>query len=226
MSTRRERSRIPRATRSSSPTDSTISSATSRPKRQRDHPHGDGYSDGPCPRTPCMRATAYHRLFAHGASSQGVVYQIDRVLPVPVLPVRTHGSPSRMLRSGGTKEDAVEALPPLDVSILPSDEQTTQASTPTVDILDIPGSTVPRMSSVSSPEGPAEIESFPHFVVLLRVRYFIRSLSASLGAVRMSQASELRKFMEKSPKINPQKVKNQCTTLLDLLIDLRFSRVL
>ncbi|MED6147486.1 hypothetical protein PIB30_044457 [Stylosanthes scabra] len=111
MSTRRERSRIPWATRSSSPTDSTISSATSRPKRQRDHPHGDGYSDGPCPRTP----------------------------------------------SGGTKEDAAEALPPLDVSILPSDEQTTQASTPTVDIPDVPGSTVPRMSSVSPPEGPAEV---------------------------------------------------------------------
>ncbi|MED6121320.1 hypothetical protein PIB30_029063 [Stylosanthes scabra] len=198
MSTRRERSRIPRATRSSSPTDSTISSATSRPKRQRDHPHGDGYSDGPCPRTPCMRVTTYRCLFAHGASSQGVVYQTDRVLPVSVLPVHTHGSPSRMLRSGGTKEDAAEALPPLDVSILPSDEETTQACTPTVDIPNVPGYTVPRMSSVSPPEGPAEIESFPHFVVLLTVRYFIRSLSASLGAVRMSQASELRKFMEKS----------------------------
>ncbi|MED6108330.1 hypothetical protein PIB30_022920 [Stylosanthes scabra] len=131
MSTRRERSRIPRATHLSSPTDSTISSATSRPKRQRDHPHGDGYSDGPCPRTLCMRATAYH--------------------------LRTHRSPSCMLRSGGTKEDAAEALPPLDVSILPSDDQTTQESTPTVHIPDVPGSTVPRMSSVSPPEGPAEV---------------------------------------------------------------------
>ncbi|MED6186372.1 hypothetical protein PIB30_066043 [Stylosanthes scabra] len=157
MSTRRERSRIPRATRSSSPTDSTISSATSRPKRQRDHPRGDGYSDGPCPRTPCMRATAYRRLFAHGASSQGIVYQTDQVLLVPVLPVHTHGSPSRMLRSGGTKEDAAEALPPLDISILPSDEEITQACTPTVDIPNVPGSTVPRMSSVSPPEGPAEV---------------------------------------------------------------------
>ncbi|MED6175398.1 hypothetical protein PIB30_077976 [Stylosanthes scabra] len=81
----------------------------------------------------------------------------NRVLPVPVLQVRTHGSPSCMLRSGGTKEDAAEALPPLDVSILPSDEQTTSASTPTAHIPDVPGSTVPRMSSVSPPEGPAEV---------------------------------------------------------------------
>ncbi|MED6146766.1 hypothetical protein PIB30_037750 [Stylosanthes scabra] len=72
------------------------------------------------------------------------------------------------------------------------------AKASTVDIPDVPGSTVPRMSSFSPPEGPAEIESFPHFAVLLWVRYFVRSLSASLGAVRMSQASELRKFMEKS----------------------------
>ncbi|MED6142684.1 hypothetical protein PIB30_116450, partial [Stylosanthes scabra] len=62
-----------------------------------------------------------------------------------------------MLRSGGTKEDAAKALPPLDVSILPSDEQTTLASTPTVHIPDVPGSTVPRMSFVSPPEGPAEV---------------------------------------------------------------------
>ncbi|MED6171648.1 hypothetical protein PIB30_042682 [Stylosanthes scabra] len=156
MSTRRERSRIPRATRSSSPTNSTISSATSRSKRQRDHPHADGYSDDPCPRTPCMRATSYRLLFAHGTSFQGVVHQTDRVLHVPVLPVRTHGSPSRMLRSGGTKEDAAKALVPLDVSILPSDEQTTPASTPTVYIPNVPGSTVPRMSFVSPPKGPAE----------------------------------------------------------------------
>ncbi|MED6195943.1 hypothetical protein PIB30_042611 [Stylosanthes scabra] len=124
-----------------------------------------------------MRATTYHRLFAHGTSFQGVVHQTDRVLHVPVLPVRTHGSPSRMLRSGGTKEDAAKALPPLDASILPSDEQTTPESTPTVHIPDVPGSTVP---------------------LLLRARYFVRSLSTSLGAVRMSQGSELRKFMEKS----------------------------
>ncbi|MED6182450.1 hypothetical protein PIB30_028441 [Stylosanthes scabra] len=136
MSTRRKRSRILWATCSSSPTNSTISSATLRSKRRRDHPHADGYSDDPCPRTPCMRATAYRRLFAN---------------------VRTHGSPSRMLRSGGIKEDAAKALPPLDVSILPSDEQTTPASTPTVHIPDVPGSTVPRMSFVSPPEGPAEV---------------------------------------------------------------------
>ncbi|MED6154268.1 hypothetical protein PIB30_110666, partial [Stylosanthes scabra] len=36
MSSERGGSRIPRATRSSSPTDSTVSSATSRPKRHRD----------------------------------------------------------------------------------------------------------------------------------------------------------------------------------------------
>ncbi|MED6198428.1 hypothetical protein PIB30_066205, partial [Stylosanthes scabra] len=103
-----------------------------------------------------MRATAYRRLFAHGTSFQGVVHQTDRVLHVPVLPVRTHGSPSRMIRSGGTKEDAAKALPPLDVSILPSDEQTTPASTLTVHIPDVQGSTVPRMRFVSPPEGPAE----------------------------------------------------------------------
>ncbi|MED6196895.1 hypothetical protein PIB30_051653 [Stylosanthes scabra] len=124
MSTRRERSRIPRATRSSSPTNSTISSATSRSKRQRDHPHADGYSDDPCPRTPCMRATSYRRLFTHGVA-------------LPPL-------------------DAAKALPPLDVIILPSDEQTTPASTSTMHIPDVPGSTVPRMSFVSLPEGPAE----------------------------------------------------------------------
>ncbi|MED6159934.1 hypothetical protein PIB30_046894 [Stylosanthes scabra] len=156
MLTRIGGSRIPWVTRSSSLTDSTVSSATSRPKRHCDLPHEDNHSDGPCPRSPCMRATAYLHLFARGASSQGVVHQTDRVLHVPVLPVRTHGSPSRMLRSGGTKEDATKALPPLDVSILPSDEQTTPASTPTVHIPDVPGSTVPRMSFVSPPEGPAE----------------------------------------------------------------------
>ncbi|MED6146741.1 hypothetical protein PIB30_037558 [Stylosanthes scabra] len=120
ISSERGGSRIPRATCSSSPTDSTVSSATSRPKRQRDHTHEDEHSDGARPRSPCMRATAYRRLFARGASSQGVVCQTDRVLPAPVLP-------------------------------------TTPASTPTVHIPDIPGSTVPRMSFVSPPEGPAEV---------------------------------------------------------------------
>ncbi|MED6193260.1 hypothetical protein PIB30_017651 [Stylosanthes scabra] len=125
MSSERGGSRIPRATCSSSPTDSIVSSATSRPKRQRDHTHEDEHSDGPRPRSSCMRATTYRHLFARGASSQGVVRQTDRVLPAPVLPVRTRGSPSCMLRSGGTMEDAGEALPSLDFSILPSDEQTT-----------------------------------------------------------------------------------------------------
>ncbi|MED6205637.1 hypothetical protein PIB30_019576 [Stylosanthes scabra] len=82
-------------------------------------------------RSPCMRATAYCRLFARGASSQGVVRQTDQV-------------------------DAAEALPPLDFSILPSDEQTTLKSTPTMHIPDIPGSTVPHMSFVSPPKGLAE----------------------------------------------------------------------
>ncbi|MED6222251.1 hypothetical protein PIB30_062519 [Stylosanthes scabra] len=105
MSTRRERSRIPRATRSSSPTNSTILLPLHDPRDSV---------------TTLMQ--------------MGVVHQTDRVLHVPMLPVRTHGSPSRMLRSGGTKEDAAKSLPPLDVSILPSDEQTTPASTPTVHI--------------------------------------------------------------------------------------------
>ncbi|MED6185840.1 hypothetical protein PIB30_060856 [Stylosanthes scabra] len=95
-------SRISRATRSSFPTNSTVSSATSRPKRHCDLPHEDDRSNDPCPRSPCMRATTYLHLFAH---------------------------------------------------------------------------------------------------VPLRVRYFVRSLSASLGAVRMSQGSELRKFMEKSVSV-------------------------
>ncbi|MED6173873.1 hypothetical protein PIB30_063767 [Stylosanthes scabra] len=126
MPIRKGGSRIPRATRSSSPTNSTISSATSRSKRHCDLPHEDDYSNDPRPRSPCMRATAYLHLFAHGASSQGVVRQTDQVRSVPELP----------------------------------------------------------------------IESFPHFVVLLRVRYFVRRLSASLGAIRMSQDSELRKFIK------------------------------
>ncbi|MED6146712.1 hypothetical protein PIB30_037044 [Stylosanthes scabra] len=49
MTTRRRESRISRATHSSSPTDSTISSTTSRPKRQRDVPHRDDHSDRPRP---------------------------------------------------------------------------------------------------------------------------------------------------------------------------------
>ncbi|MED6181240.1 hypothetical protein PIB30_017631 [Stylosanthes scabra] len=80
----------------------------------------------------------------------------NRVLHVLVLPVHTHGSPSRIHRSGGTKEDAAEALPPPDFSILPSDEQTIPTSPPIVYIPDVPGSTVPRMSYVFPLEGPTE----------------------------------------------------------------------
>ncbi|MED6140566.1 hypothetical protein PIB30_094441, partial [Stylosanthes scabra] len=58
-STRIGGSRISRATRSSFPTDSTVSSATSRPKRLCELPHEDDRSDGPRPRSPCMIATAY-----------------------------------------------------------------------------------------------------------------------------------------------------------------------
>ncbi|MED6163717.1 hypothetical protein PIB30_082710 [Stylosanthes scabra] len=47
-------------------------------------------------------------------------------------------------------------------------------SSQTEHIPDVLGSTVPRMSSVLAPEGPAKIESFLHFIVLLRVRYFAR----------------------------------------------------
>ncbi|MED6134772.1 hypothetical protein PIB30_040038 [Stylosanthes scabra] len=86
MLTRIGGSRIPWVTRSSSLTDSAVSSATSRPKRHCDLPHEDGHSDGPCPRSPCMRATVYLHLFARGASSQGVVRQTDRVRSVPELP--------------------------------------------------------------------------------------------------------------------------------------------
>ncbi|MED6182699.1 hypothetical protein PIB30_031120 [Stylosanthes scabra] len=92
-------SRISWATCSSSPINSTVSSATSRPKRQRDLPHGDDHSDGTRPRSSCMRATAHRRLFAHSASSQGIAHQTDRVLSIPELPIRIHGSPSHMLRS-------------------------------------------------------------------------------------------------------------------------------
>ncbi|MED6195948.1 hypothetical protein PIB30_042616 [Stylosanthes scabra] len=127
-------SRIPWVTRSSSLTDSTVSSATPRPKRHCDLPHEDDHSDGSRPRSSCMRATAYLHLFARGASSQEVVRQTDRVRSVPELPVLIHGSASHTLRS-----------------------------------------------FVSTSEGPAEA-----------------SLSASLGAVKMSQGSGLRKFMEKS----------------------------
>ncbi|MED6170477.1 hypothetical protein PIB30_031357 [Stylosanthes scabra] len=99
MFTRIGGSRIPWVTRSSSLTDSTVFSATSRPKRHCDLPHEDDHSDGPCPRSPCMRATAYLHLFARGASSQGVVRQTDRVRSVPELPVLIHGSESHTLRS-------------------------------------------------------------------------------------------------------------------------------
>ncbi|MED6123374.1 hypothetical protein PIB30_048549 [Stylosanthes scabra] len=131
MSTRRVRSKCSRATHSSSPTDSTISSATSRPKRQHDLPHGDHHFDGPRPRSLCMRANSYR--------------------------LRIHGFPSRMLRSEGTKEDAAEALPPPDSSILSSEEQTTTTSPPIGCIPDVSGSTVPRASSISTPERPAEV---------------------------------------------------------------------
>ncbi|MED6157928.1 hypothetical protein PIB30_027980 [Stylosanthes scabra] len=89
MLTRIGGSRIPWVTRSSSLTDSTVSSATSRPKGHCDLPHEDDHSDGPPPRS----------RFARGASSQGVVRQTDRVRSVPELPVRIHGSASHTLRS-------------------------------------------------------------------------------------------------------------------------------
>ncbi|MED6110714.1 hypothetical protein PIB30_045423 [Stylosanthes scabra] len=104
MSTRRGESRIPWASHLSFPTDSTVSSATSRLKRQ----------------------------------------------------LHIHRSPSRMLGSGGANEDAAEALPPPDFGTLSSDEQTTPTSPQTVHILEVPRSTVPHMSSISTPEGPTE----------------------------------------------------------------------
>ncbi|MED6189205.1 hypothetical protein PIB30_093608, partial [Stylosanthes scabra] len=85
-------------------------------------------SDGPRPKSPCLRAIAYPHLFARSASSQGVVRQTDRVRFDPELPVRIHGSPSCMLRSDDAMEDATEALPPPDFSILLRDEQTTPIS--------------------------------------------------------------------------------------------------
>ncbi|MED6171723.1 hypothetical protein PIB30_043440 [Stylosanthes scabra] len=81
------------------PTNSTISSATSRSKRHCDLPHEDDHSDGPRPRSPCMRVIAYRHLFARGASSQEVIRQTDRVRSVPESPVRIHRSVSNMLRS-------------------------------------------------------------------------------------------------------------------------------
>ncbi|MED6197794.1 hypothetical protein PIB30_060045, partial [Stylosanthes scabra] len=123
--------------------------------RRRDLPHEDDHFDHPRPRSSCMRAIAYRCFLARGANSQSVVRQTDRVLHAPVLPVRTHGFPSRMLRSDGTEEDAVEASPPPVFSILPSDEQTTPISPLTMYIPDVSGSTVPHMSSVSTPERPA-----------------------------------------------------------------------
>ncbi|MED6176965.1 hypothetical protein PIB30_093269 [Stylosanthes scabra] len=76
MLTRIGGSRIPWVTRSSSLTDSTVSSATSRPKRHCDLPHEDDHSDGPPPRS-----------------------RTDRVRSVPELPVRIPGSASHTLRS-------------------------------------------------------------------------------------------------------------------------------
>ncbi|MED6145295.1 hypothetical protein PIB30_023877 [Stylosanthes scabra] len=99
MSTRIGGSRIPWVIRSFSLTDSTISSATSRPKRRRDLLHRDDNSNHPRLRSPCMRVTAYHRLIAHGANSHGVARQTDRVCSVLELPVRIHGSAAHMLRS-------------------------------------------------------------------------------------------------------------------------------
>ncbi|MED6156386.1 hypothetical protein PIB30_013877 [Stylosanthes scabra] len=139
MLTRIGGSRIPWVTRSSSLTNSTVSSATSRPKRHCDLPNEDDHFDGPCPRS------------SWSCSSDRPSPSCSRVTSTyPWVPIS-------LLRSGGTKEDAAKALPPLDVSILPSDEQTTPASTPTVHIPDVPGSIVPRMSFVSPPEGPAEV---------------------------------------------------------------------
>ncbi|MED6162688.1 hypothetical protein PIB30_072944 [Stylosanthes scabra] len=51
MLTRIGGSRIPWVTRSSSLTDSTVSFATSRPKRHCHLPHEDDHSDGPPPRS-------------------------------------------------------------------------------------------------------------------------------------------------------------------------------
>ncbi|MED6196394.1 hypothetical protein PIB30_046999 [Stylosanthes scabra] len=113
-------SRIPRVTCSSSPIDSTVSSATSQPKRQHDLTQGDDHSDRPRPRSPCMRATAYRHLFACG-------------------------SPSCMRRNSDTAENEAEALALSDSSILPSEEQAATTSPPTMHIPDVPESTVPAM---------------------------------------------------------------------------------
>ncbi|MED6186694.1 hypothetical protein PIB30_069221 [Stylosanthes scabra] len=92
MLTRIGGSRIPWVIRSSSLTDSTVSSATSQPKRHCDLPHEDDHSDGPPPR------------------SRGVVRQTDRVRSVLELPVRIHGSASHMLKSFvSSPEGPVEA---------------------------------------------------------------------------------------------------------------------
>ncbi|MED6188598.1 hypothetical protein PIB30_087424, partial [Stylosanthes scabra] len=59
MLTRIGGSRIPWVTRSSSLTDSTVSSATSRPKRHCDLPHEDDHSDGPPPRSRYVSTDPY-----------------------------------------------------------------------------------------------------------------------------------------------------------------------
>ncbi|MED6121319.1 hypothetical protein PIB30_029062 [Stylosanthes scabra] len=105
----------------------------------------------------CMRATVCLRLFARGASSLRVVRQIDRVHSVLELPIRIHGSPSCMLRSGSATKDAVEALPPPNSIILPSEKHTTAIFPLAGHILYVPGPTLPRTSSVSALEGPAEV---------------------------------------------------------------------
>ncbi|MED6212020.1 hypothetical protein PIB30_079180 [Stylosanthes scabra] len=83
--------------------------------------------------------------------------QTDRVRCDPELPIRIHGSPSSILRSGGAREDKTEALPPPDSIILPNEEQTTMTSPSTGNILDVLGSTIPHMSSVSAPERLEEV---------------------------------------------------------------------
>ncbi|MED6111927.1 hypothetical protein PIB30_056796, partial [Stylosanthes scabra] len=105
MSTNKVRSQYSGATRSSSPTNSIVSSATSRPKRQLDLFHGDDHLDGPCHRSPCMRANSYCRLFARSASFLGVARQSDRVRSDSELSARILGPPAHTRRSGGDTEE-------------------------------------------------------------------------------------------------------------------------
>ncbi|MED6134418.1 hypothetical protein PIB30_036838 [Stylosanthes scabra] len=72
MLTRIGGSRISWVTRSSSLTDSVVSSATPRPKRHCDLPHEDDHSDGPCPRSPLrIHGSASHTLRSVVSSPEG-----------------------------------------------------------------------------------------------------------------------------------------------------------